>query len=55
MDWAYINTLLSIIHQASSAGPKYAYITALAEAELHQAFNAPPADTDEEDDDGDDA
>lgn len=52
MDWTLINTLLSVIHQAASAGPKYAYIIEAADADLTAAFQAVD---EEEADDGDDA
>ncbi len=34
MDWTYIDTLLSVIHQASTAGPKFNPIAAKATEEL---------------------
>ncbi len=34
IDWTHVNNLLGAIHGAASAGPKYTYITARAEAEL---------------------
>ena len=51
MDWTYINNLLSVIHQAVAAGPKYQTIAAAAETELWAHFNEPaPAEeaTDDE-------
>lgn len=42
MNWDEINTLLSVIHQASAAGPKFAAIAKKATEELLAEF-APPA------------
>lgn len=51
MDWNHINTLLSVIHQAAAAGPKFAPIAAAATLELNEYFaNPPTADQPEEDD-----
>lgn len=47
MDWNYVNTLLSVIHQAAAAGPKYAQIASAADAEL-QAYFAQPTPTEED-------
>lgn len=33
-DWNHVNTLLSVIHQASTAGPKWAKVAAEAADEL---------------------
>lgn len=41
MDWTYINTLLSVIHQAAAAGPKFAPVAAAANDELWAHFNTP--------------
>lgn len=48
MDWTYINTLLNIIHQASTAGPKFAGIAAKADEEL-TAYMAAPVEVVEDD------
>jgi hypothetical protein len=50
MDWTHINTLLSIIHAAAEAGPKFSKIGAAATDELMAYFDAPPAEetTDDE-------
>ena len=50
MDWTYIDTLLSVIHQASAAGPKFTAIAAKAAAEL-EAYMADPTPPQEEPDD----
>jgi hypothetical protein len=44
IDWDHVNALLGAIHGAATAGPKYAYITARAEAELtkHMQDNPEP-------------
>lgn len=34
MDWNHVNTLLSVIHQAAAAGPKFSGIVAQASDEL---------------------
>lgn len=49
MDWTYVNTLLSVIHQASAAGPKFSSIAAQAADELF-AYMAQPAAEDTEED-----
>ena len=55
-DWNHINTLLSVIHQASAAGPKLVKIAAMATDELMEYFApknevpksvAPPKDTED--------
>ena len=48
MDWNYVNTLLSVIHQASAAGPKFAQITSQATEELMN-YMAAPAPIEEDD------
>lgn len=48
MDWTYINTLLNVIHQASTAGPKFAGIAAKATEELITYMAAPVEDDEAE-------
>ena len=43
MDWNHVNILLSVIHQAAAAGPKFAGVAAKAATEL-DAYMAAPAD-----------
>lgn len=40
MDWEEVSNLLSVIHQASTAGPKFAKWARLAEEELEGLFPA---------------
>ena len=42
MDWTYINTLLSVIHQASAAGPKFTKWAQAAAEELEAQWGVPP-------------
>ncbi len=42
LDWTHINNLLSVIHSAASAGPKYNYIVSRAESELTAHMQANP-------------
>ena len=41
IDWNKVDTLLSIIHAAATAGPKYQNIVGLASKELDAEFAAP--------------
>ena len=41
MDWTYIDTLLSVIHQASTGGPKFAPIASKAIEELMAYIDNP--------------
>jgi len=47
MDWNYVNTLLSVIHQAAAAGPKFQAIASSATDEL-MAYVANPTPAEEE-------
>lgn len=38
IDWNHVNTMLSVIHQASAAGPKLAKVAAMATDELVKYF-----------------
>lgn len=40
IDWSHVNDLLSAIHGAATAGPKYTDIVARAEAELKAHMDA---------------
>jgi hypothetical protein len=42
IDWEHVNKLLSAIHGAATAGPKYAHIVARAEGELAEHFQNHP-------------
>ena len=37
-DWNHVNTLLSVIHQASAAGPKFVKVAAMATDRLMKYF-----------------
>lgn len=50
MDWSYINTLLSVIHQASAAGPKFTKWAQAAADELEAQWGATPAEVEESED-----
>lgn len=45
IDWNHVNTLLSVIHQAAAAGPKYDKIGAQANAELQAMLTQPEEPT----------
>ena len=44
-DWNHVNTLLSVIHQASAAGPKWAKVAAEAADELTKHLEERTAQT----------
>ncbi len=49
MNWELIETLLNVIHAASTAGPKYAKVVALAADQLELEIAPPAEETAEED------